>query len=195
MFGHFRPRIATRTTMFSVAHLAIIFVVALIVFGPEKLPDLARNIGKVMGEFRRATGDLRSTFESHMRDLEREAELRKTREATPPAASPGLMTGTTTGTASGSTEENTIGGGGSPPSPPVSTADATATADPADSVKDLPPPAGTVQSERPNAAAFAETVSPSPQQLQFETQPTDVGEQPDSDSQAEKASNGRSRPA
>ena len=177
--------------MFSVAHLAIIFVVALIVFGPEKLPDLARNIGKVMGEFRRATGDLRSTFESHMRDLEREAELRKTREAIPPAASPGLMTGT----ASGSTEENTIGGGGSTPSLPVSTADATATADPADSVKDLPPPAGTVQSERPNAAAFAETVSPSPQQLQFEAQPTDVGEQPDSDSQAEKASNGRSRPA
>jgi sec-independent protein translocase protein TatB len=174
--------------MFSVAHLVIIFVVALIVFGPEKLPDLARNIGKVMGEFRRATGDLRSTFESHMRDLEREAELRKTREATPPAVSPGLVTG------SGSTEENTSGGEGSTPSLPISTAEATATADPADSVKDLPPPAGTVQSERPNAAAFKEA-SPSPQQLQFETQRTNLGEQPDSDSQAEKASNGRSRPA
>ena len=34
-----------------------------------------------MGEFRRATGDLRSTFEGHMRDLEREAELRRVREA------------------------------------------------------------------------------------------------------------------
>jgi sec-independent protein translocase protein TatB len=181
--------------MFSVAHLVIIFVVALIVFGPEKLPDLARNIGKVMGEFRRATGDLRTTFESHMRDLEREAELRKTREATPAAANPGPITGTATGTMSASTEENTIGGGDWSTSLPISTAEGTATADPADSVKDLPPPAGTVQSERPNAAAFSETASLSPQELQFEAQPANVGEQSDSDSQAEKASNGRSRPA
>jgi len=181
--------------MFSVAHLVIIFVVALIVFGPEKLPDLARNIGKVMGEFRRATGDLRSTFESHMRDLEREAELRKTREATPAAANPGLVTGTTTSAVSGSTEENTIGGSDSSTSLPVSTAEATATADPADAVKDLPPPAGTVQSERPNASAFTETTSWSPQQLHFDAQPPNVAEQPDSDSRAEKASNGRFRPA
>lgn len=59
--------------MLSVPHLIIIFLVALVVFGPEKLPELARNFGKVMAEFRRATGDLRSTFEEHMRDLEREA--------------------------------------------------------------------------------------------------------------------------
>ena len=69
--------------MFSIAHIVIIFVVVLVVFGPEKLPDLARNLGKVMGEFRRATGDLRSTFEGHMRDLEREADLRKVRENQP----------------------------------------------------------------------------------------------------------------
>src|ERR1700726_143071 len=74
-----RPRHA----MFSVPHLIIIFAVALMVFGPEKLPELARNLGKIMGEFRRATGELRSTFEGHMRDLEREAELRKIRESQP----------------------------------------------------------------------------------------------------------------
>lgn len=62
-----------RLAMLSVPHLIIIFLVALVVFGPEKLPELARNFGKVMAEFRRATGDLRSTFEEHMRDLEREA--------------------------------------------------------------------------------------------------------------------------
>lgn len=62
--------------MFSVPHLIIIFVVVLIVFGPEKLPDLARNLGKIMGEFRRATGDLRSTFDEHMREIEREASMR-----------------------------------------------------------------------------------------------------------------------
>ena len=63
--------------MLSISHLIIIFVVALVVFGPEKLPELARNLGKVMGEFRRATGDIRSTFEQHLRDLEREAEQRR----------------------------------------------------------------------------------------------------------------------
>ena len=63
--------------MLSIPHLIIIFVVALVVFGPEKLPELARTLGKVMGEFRRATGDLRATFEGHLRDLEREAEQRR----------------------------------------------------------------------------------------------------------------------
>lgn len=71
--------------MLSIPHLIIIFIVALVVFGPEKLPDLARTLGKVMGEFRRATGDLRSTFEDHMRDLEREADQRRIGGAPKPA--------------------------------------------------------------------------------------------------------------
>jgi TatA/E family protein of Tat protein translocase len=64
--------------MFSIPHLVIIFVVVLVVFGPEKLPELARNIGRILGEFRRATGDLQSTFEGHLRDIERESSLRHT---------------------------------------------------------------------------------------------------------------------
>jgi TatA/E family protein of Tat protein translocase len=63
--------------MLSVPHLIIIFVVVLVFFGPEKLPELARNLGRIMAEFRRATGDLRMTFEEHMRDLERETEQRR----------------------------------------------------------------------------------------------------------------------
>lgn len=63
--------------MLSIPHLIIIFVVALVVFGPEKLPELARNLGKVMAEFKRATTDLRSTFEGHLNDLEREADQRR----------------------------------------------------------------------------------------------------------------------
>jgi sec-independent protein translocase protein TatB len=73
--------------MFSIPHLIIVFVVALVVFGPEKLPELARNLGKIMGEFKRATGDLRSTFEGHLRDLEREADQRRIAS---PAISPPL---------------------------------------------------------------------------------------------------------
>jgi TatA/E family protein of Tat protein translocase len=79
-----------RPEMLSIPHLIIIFVVALVVFGPEKLPELARNLGKVMAEFRRATGDLRSTFDSHMRDLEREADARTI--GGPSASVPGTVT-------------------------------------------------------------------------------------------------------
>ncbi|MCL4685034.1 Sec-independent protein translocase protein TatB [Myxococcota bacterium] len=43
--------------------LLVILVVALIVFGPNKLPELARSLGKAMNEFRRASSDLRSTFQ------------------------------------------------------------------------------------------------------------------------------------
>jgi sec-independent protein translocase protein TatB len=68
--------------MLSIPHLIIIFIVALVVFGPEKLPELARNLGKVMAEFRRATGEFRSTFEDHLRDLERESEQRRIGGAT-----------------------------------------------------------------------------------------------------------------
>lgn len=71
--------------MFSPAHLVIVFVVALVVFGPEKLPELAKNVGKFMAEFRRMTGEFKGTFESHMRELEREADERK---RTPVATTP-----------------------------------------------------------------------------------------------------------
>ncbi|HEV2305764.1 MAG TPA: twin-arginine translocase TatA/TatE family subunit [Candidatus Acidoferrales bacterium] len=80
--------------MLSVPHLVIIFLVALIVFGPEKLPELARTFGRAMSEFKRATGDLRAGFEEHMRELEREASIREAQRAsTPPpniSASPAL---------------------------------------------------------------------------------------------------------
>ncbi|MFZ0922401.1 MAG: twin-arginine translocase TatA/TatE family subunit [Candidatus Acidiferrales bacterium] len=66
--------------MLSVPHLVIIFLVALIVFGPEKLPELARSFGKVMAEFKRATGDLRAGFDEHMRELERETRLTEERK-------------------------------------------------------------------------------------------------------------------
>jgi sec-independent protein translocase protein TatB len=69
--------------MLSIPHLIVIFVIALVIFGPEKLPELARNMGKLMAEFRRATSDIRGTFETHLRDLEREAGERRIDSATP----------------------------------------------------------------------------------------------------------------
>src|ERR1700689_124809 len=74
--------------MFSIPHLVIIFVVVLVVFGPEKLPELARNLGKIMGEFRRATGDLQHTFEGHLRDIERGSSRPRTATGGAPTIAP-----------------------------------------------------------------------------------------------------------
>lgn len=43
--------------------LFIVFIVALIVIGPKKLPDLARALGRAIGEFKRATSELQSSFD------------------------------------------------------------------------------------------------------------------------------------
>jgi sec-independent protein translocase protein TatA len=52
-----------------------IFIIALLLFGPKKLPELGRTLGKALSEFRRAKNELKSTFESHMQELEREARI------------------------------------------------------------------------------------------------------------------------
>ena len=51
-----------------------IFVLALLLFGPRKLPELGKTIGKALTEFRRASQDLKSTFDREMANLERETE-------------------------------------------------------------------------------------------------------------------------
>lgn len=48
------------------SELMLIGLVALIVFGPRKLPDLARTIGKTMAEFRRSTDDFKKTWEQEI---------------------------------------------------------------------------------------------------------------------------------
>jgi sec-independent protein translocase protein TatA len=57
--------------------MVLIFVVALVLFGPKKLPELGRTLGKAITEFRRASSELRSTFEREMQSLERENESLK----------------------------------------------------------------------------------------------------------------------
>ena len=64
--------------------LIIIFVIALIIFGPRKLPELGRSLGKSLAEFKRASNELRSTLEEEIRiDEQRSAEA--SRAATPAA--------------------------------------------------------------------------------------------------------------
>ncbi|MDA2923709.1 twin-arginine translocase TatA/TatE family subunit [Acidobacteria bacterium AH-259-O06] len=55
--------------------LVVIFIVALLVFGPRKLPELGRSLGKGLAEFKRASNELKRTWEEEVRA--EEEELRK----------------------------------------------------------------------------------------------------------------------
>lgn len=60
-----------------VQEMVVIFLVALVLFGPRKLPELAKNIGKAVTEFRRAQSELKETFQREMQTIERENQALK----------------------------------------------------------------------------------------------------------------------
>ncbi len=74
-----------------VPEMIFIFVLALLIFGPKKLPELGRSIGKGLAEFKRASAELKGSLEREMNNLEQEtkqAEATKTAANHPPADPP-----------------------------------------------------------------------------------------------------------
>ena len=49
--------------------LLVIFVIALLVFGPKKLPELGKSLGKSLREFKKATEDLKNTWEEQVKNV------------------------------------------------------------------------------------------------------------------------------
>ena len=61
--------------------LMIILLIALIVFGPRKLPELGRSLGRSLGEFKRASNELRHTLDEEIRlEEQRNADRQRTSE-------------------------------------------------------------------------------------------------------------------
>ena len=63
--------------MLSFPHLVVLFVIALVIFGPQKLPELARMLGKATAEFRKMTNDFRYALEDEVRELERQTRIKE----------------------------------------------------------------------------------------------------------------------
>lgn len=61
----------------SLGDSAVIFILALLLFGPKKLPELARQLGKLMGEFRRASNEFRMQMEDELRMAEQAEQQKK----------------------------------------------------------------------------------------------------------------------
>ena len=66
--------------------LVIIFVIALIIFGPRKLPELGKSLGRSLNEFKRASNELKTTLEDEIRVEEQRATTAP--KPDPPAATP-----------------------------------------------------------------------------------------------------------
>src|SRR5229473_1174107 len=159
--------------MLSIPHMIVVFIVVLVVFGPQKLPELARGLGKLMAEFRKASTDFKSAFEEEMRDLERQArevERRKADAATSAQTQPATL-------ATPSGAETQAGGG------ELAAAGATepgiAEAGAGEGPVVAPVAEGNVaretEMEAPNAAQAAGngSVAPETQELQTKTQKAD----------------------
>lgn len=67
--------------------LVVIFVIALIVFGPRKLPELGKSLGKSLAEFKRASNELRNSLEDEIRVEEDRERVTKATPA-PPVVEP-----------------------------------------------------------------------------------------------------------
>lgn len=62
--------------------MVVIFVLALVLFGPKELPKIGRTLGKAMTEFRKASNELKATFDREMKNLEQDADLKELKQIT-----------------------------------------------------------------------------------------------------------------
>ncbi|OFW29664.1 MAG: hypothetical protein A3H97_01870 [Acidobacteria bacterium RIFCSPLOWO2_02_FULL_65_29] len=65
--------------------LIVIFTIALIIFGPRKLPELGRSLGKSLAEFKKASNELRNTLEEEIRVEEQRESAKIPATPTPPS--------------------------------------------------------------------------------------------------------------
>jgi sec-independent protein translocase protein TatA len=68
--------------------LIVIFVIALIIFGPRKLPELGKSLGKSIAEFKRASNELKSTLEEEIRMEEQKTKQEEAAKAAPVSLPP-----------------------------------------------------------------------------------------------------------
>jgi sec-independent protein translocase protein TatA len=66
---------------FGMPQILIILAIALIIFGPQKLPELARTLGKALADFKRATNDFKASIEEETRAQEEHEAAQKAAES------------------------------------------------------------------------------------------------------------------
>ena len=85
--------------------MLFLFLLALLLFGPKKLPEIGRQVGKALAEFKRASNELKGQLENEMRLLETEG--RENKPSPPPQAPENTVAATTEAPAAPSTPATT----------------------------------------------------------------------------------------
>ena len=67
-----------------ISELLVIFLIALLVFGPRKLPELGRSIGKALAEFKKASHEFQKSFTELDKEIEDEHSNESTQDQKPP---------------------------------------------------------------------------------------------------------------
>src|SRR5690242_1657741 len=119
------PLPTVQLATFGIPDTLFIVVIALVVFGPKKLPEISRQVGKLLYEFRKASNDFKFQIEEELRaseQAERQKELAAQAAATQPATPIAITAGETV------SAEPVIEGVRAP-EPPLSAAEEHATAD------------------------------------------------------------------
>src|ERR1700724_1343905 len=78
------PRLGQYDERMSFSETIFLFFLALIIFGPKKLPEIARQVGRALNEFRRASNEFKAQIEQEIAHLERE----NTQTILPPSNAP-----------------------------------------------------------------------------------------------------------
>lgn len=122
-----------------------IFVLALVLFGPKKLPEIGRTVGKLLAEFRRASNEFKFQIQEEIRNMEDEERRKKLEESRAAAAA--------------TAKSDAI------PPPPEIVASTSTITEPSSTPTILPPSVGeTVSAERPFATPVEpETLQVSPE--------------------------------
>jgi sec-independent protein translocase protein TatB len=125
--------------MLSFPHLVVLFVIALIIFGPQKLPELARMLGKATAEFRKMTSDFRFALEDEVRELERQTRIHEEEIASAARAAQTPVPMPATAPEGAVPRETTDATEAAPAEPPADSQSAASLPPPADSGSPQPP--------------------------------------------------------
>jgi sec-independent protein translocase protein TatB len=76
----------------------IVFIIALILFGPKKLPEIGRQVGKLLAEFRKASNEFKSQIDEELRVMEQQERQKRLEAATDQAVKQAALTETSEST-------------------------------------------------------------------------------------------------
>jgi sec-independent protein translocase protein TatB len=152
-------RVGSMMKRMSFSETIFLFILALVIFGPKKLPEIARQVGKVLNEFRRASNEFKAQIEQEIHNIDVENKKAETQKqaSLPPSSVP---VGTASRSAVGAANEGSTASNGTATEGSTATLAASAENPPILPAEE-PATEAIPRAEAPNADVSASATSPS----------------------------------